>query len=179
MEDWKGPGTSGSNTNFETDPTSTPLAGMDTPEGTVTGVGAGSAGSAHRTGKKGKSGMSANEPAADTMDKAKQGANEAVDTVKEQLAAASDKASGAAGQASDKAAAGLHSAADMLRERGGQVAGPGAATVADRIDSAASAMEGVSGEQMVSGLESMVRRNPTQALLVAAGAGFLLARATR
>jgi len=161
MEDWKGTGTAGSNSNFGDSSASGPIAGGDPLASGSFGQGSTDAGHGG------------------TIDKAKHSATEAVGTVKEQLATAGQKATGAAGQATEKAAAGLHTAADKLRERGGDSQMPAAATVADRLDSAASAVESVSSDQMVEGLESLVRRNPTQALLVAAGAGFLLARATR
>jgi hypothetical protein len=117
------------------------------------------------------------QEAGHALDRAKQGAADAADIVKEQLAVAGDKASTAATLATERAATGLHSAADMLRERAPE---SGAApAVADRLDSAATAVQEMTGDQIVAGLEAMVRRNPIQTLLIAAAAGFLLARATR
>jgi hypothetical protein len=99
------------------------------------------------------------------------------------LAAAGGKATDAAEQAGEKAAGGLHKAAGLLRDKGGEMGGDGvgqkAAMVADRLDSAARSLESGSGDDIVAGLESMVRSRPTQAMLVAAGLGFLLAKATR
>jgi len=114
-----------------------------------------------------------------TAEKAKQGAAEAVDTVKEQLAGVGGKASTVAGQASEKAATGLESAAQLLREKGADIGGPGVTQIADKLETAAGSLHDVRGDQMVAGLESMVRRNPTQAMLVAAGLGFLVAKATK
>lgn len=152
----------GSSTNF----------GDSSASGRVSGMGANPAGG-FATGSDGEGG------AQGAVEKAKQGAAEAVDTVKEQLAGVGGKASTVAGQASEKAATGLESAAHLLREKGTDLGGPGVTQLADRLETAAGSLHDVRGDQVVAGLESMVRRNPTQAMLVAAGLGFLVAKATR
>lgn len=104
-----------------------------------------------------------------------QSATEAVDTVKEHLADAGSRASTIASQGIEGAATGLSKAAELLRGRGEAAGGVPTDVVADKLDSASRYLHS-GGGQLIGDLEAMVRRNPTQALLVAAGIGFLLSK---
>jgi ElaB/YqjD/DUF883 family membrane-anchored ribosome-binding protein len=109
-----------------------------------------------------------------------QSAGDAVDTVKEQLAGATSRASELAGKGVDSAASGLNKAADKLRDMNATENAPGmtgtaVAKAADTLDSASRYLQRDVGT-WVDDLQSIVRRHPTQSLLVAAGAGFLLSK---
>jgi ElaB/YqjD/DUF883 family membrane-anchored ribosome-binding protein len=109
-----------------------------------------------------------------------QSAGDAVDTVKEQLAGATSRASELAGKGVDSAASGLNKAADKLRdmnatENASGMAGTAVAKAADTLDSASRYLQRDAGT-WVDDLQSIVRQHPTQSLLVAAGAGFLLSK---
>jgi hypothetical protein len=108
-------------------------------------------------------------------------AGEAVDTVKEQLAGATSRASDLAGKGVDSAASGLNKAADKLRDMNAAESAPGragtaAAKAADTLDSASRYLQQADAGTWVDDVQAIVRQHPTQALLVAAGAGFLLSK---
>jgi ElaB/YqjD/DUF883 family membrane-anchored ribosome-binding protein len=120
-----------------------------------------------------------------TSDQASQGltqrAGEAVDTVKEQLAGATTRASDIASKGVDATASGLNKAADKLRDMnatdGAQgMAGVAANKAADTLDSASRYLQHADAGTWMDDLDSIVRQHPTQSLLVAAGAGFLLSK---
>lgn len=80
----------------------------------------------------------------------------------------------------NKTADGLHTAADKVRERGSEHGG----AVASAADTAANAMESAENylrdtntAEMMDQVEAYIRKNPTQSLLIAAGVGFVLAKA--
>ncbi len=57
---------------------------------------------------------------------------------------------------------------------------PSVATkAADRLDAAAQYLKDKDSQQLMADLEGLVRRKPTQTLLVAAGVGFLLSKVVR
>lgn len=103
---------------------------------------------------------------------------------------ATDKASDIANQASDKADAGMSKAAQGLdtlastiRDKS-QMMSDGsvhsiATTAASKLESGAEALRSTDTDQLMTELESMIRRKPVESLLVAAGVGFLLARSVR
>lgn len=139
----------------------------------------------------------------DTKDKAKDAADtamnkgqQAADTAKQKAGQASEKAHEAAGKAHEaagqaearadqgmhQAASGLDQAADTLREKGGQQGGSmgsAAAMTADKLDSASGYLRDKDTEQILNDVESLVRRKPTESLLVAAGVGFVLSKVFR
>lgn len=82
-----------------------------------------------------------------------------------------------ADQARESAAGALQSAADTLRDKGqgapGKV-GELASTAAQKLETTAEYMRNHDMNDMLSGLESSVRRNPGIALVAAAAFGFLL-----
>jgi ElaB/YqjD/DUF883 family membrane-anchored ribosome-binding protein len=111
-------------------------------------------------------------------------AGEAVDTVKEQLAGATGRATELAGKGVDTAASGLNKAADKLRDMNAAdnapgMAGTAAAKAADTLDSASRYLQRADAGTWADDLQSIVREHPTQSLLVAAGAGFLLSRLSK
>jgi ElaB/YqjD/DUF883 family membrane-anchored ribosome-binding protein len=95
-----------------------------------------------------------------------------------------DQATAAADQGIDKAATGLDKAADMIRERGEQLGGDSGAQssvtmVADKLDAASVYLRDKDSQQLMADLEALVRRKPTESLLVAAGVGFLFSKILR
>lgn len=103
--------------------------------------------------------------------------------VSEKAGQVGEQATAAVDQGIDKAASGLDMAAGMIRERGEQMGGSGvqssAVMVADKLDAASTYLRDKDSEQLMADLEALVRRKPTQSLLVAAGIGFLLSKMMR
>lgn len=111
-----------------------------------------------------------------------------IDKAKEAVSSMSGKATGIGSQATskadagiEKAAGGLDSIASTLRERGesmgeGQVASL-ATAAAERMSSGAEMLRGTDSDQLMTDLESLIRRRPMESLLVAAGIGYLISRA--
>lgn len=113
----------------------------------------------------------------EAMETAKQRTGEAVDRVREQAGAA-------AGTAKEKAHEGLHNAADAVRERaqdlpGGERTTQAAYRAAEKLDVAANYVRDHDMQEMMGDMEGFVRQYPTQSLVAAAIAGFLLGRAVR
>jgi len=130
----------------------------------------------------------AKEKATQAAGQAKEMASQATDTAKEKAGQVAEQASAKADQGIDKAAGGLDKAADMLREKtqgmegqggAGQTAMNLAGTAAGQLDKAARYLEGKDSAAIVADLEGYVRQKPSQALLIAAGVGFLLRRIVR
>lgn len=93
-----------------------------------------------------------------------------------------DMAHTRADQGMDKAASAMDKGAEMLRERGEQQGGTMAqvaGTAADAMESAGSYLHNTDTGEMMDQLEAYIRQNPTQSLLIAAGVGFVLAKAFR
>ncbi|MCC6313665.1 MAG: hypothetical protein IT337_06600 [Thermomicrobiales bacterium] len=108
----------------------------------------------------------------------------AADTVKERAATVGAKAEAAAGKGRDQAAEGLHHVADALRATSSKSGEPERVSstkraVASRLDDASQRLESTTAGDIGAGLDAMVRRHPQRSLLMAAGLGFLLARAVR
>lgn len=85
-----------------------------------------------------------------------------------------------ADQGVDKAADAMDKGAEMLRERGeqqGGTVGSVAGTAADAMETAGSYLHDTNTGEMMDQVEAYIRKNPTQSLLVAAGIGFVLAKA--
>ena len=116
------------------------------------------------------------------MDTAQQKGQEAKETAKHKIDQATGVAHERADQGIDRSAEGLDQAADMLRQqsqqRGGTV-GNVASTAADQLDGASSYLRQKDTDQLVDDLEALVRRKPTESLLVAAGIGFVLSKVFR
>lgn len=114
----------------------------------------------------------------DKADKAK----EALSTVSEKAGELTDQATSKADAGMEKAAGGLDSLADKVRKQGesmgdGQVATL-ATAAADRMQSGAEMIRSKDADQMMTDLEGLIRRRPVESLLVAAGIGYLISRAT-
>jgi len=116
------------------------------------------------------------------------------DQVREQadkvVSTATQKVSGIAGQASssadagiEKAAGGLDTLAGTIRDKsqslGNEQIGSLATAAAGRLESGAELLRGQNTDQLMSELEALVRRKPVESMLVAAGVGFVLAKALR
>lgn len=117
-------------------------------------------------------------------------ADQASEKASELGARATDKASELANQTSDKAdmgmskaAQGLDTLASTLREKSEMMSDGSvhsiAATAASKLESGAEALRSTDTDQLMTELESVIRRKPVESLLVAAGVGFLLARSVR
>jgi ElaB/YqjD/DUF883 family membrane-anchored ribosome-binding protein len=124
-------------------------------------------------------------------------ASEKKDQVMDKASGVMDQASGMMGQGKEKAGemAGMaqgkvdggmtkagetmDNAAQMLRDKGeqGGAMGTVADTAANAMESAGSFLQEANTGEMMDQLENYIRQNPTQALLIAAGVGFVLAKA--
>jgi hypothetical protein len=105
-----------------------------------------------------------------------------VETAKQKADQVVGQVSATADAGIDRAATGLDRAAEMLRERAGAQGGSmeSMATVAaDKLDAAAHYLQGKDSESVIADLEALVRRRPTESVLVALGIGFLLSKALR
>jgi len=115
--------------------------------------------------------------------------NEAADMAKEKGEDARQKAAemghmaqDRADQGMDRAAEGLGQAAEKLCEQGEQRGGAmatAATRTADTLDSASHYLRDKDTDQLMSDLESLVRRKPVESLLAAAGIGFVLSKLIR
>jgi ElaB/YqjD/DUF883 family membrane-anchored ribosome-binding protein len=106
-----------------------------------------------------------------------------VNTVTDKASEIVDQAKPTVDAGMDKAASGLQTAAETLRERGesmgqGQVASIATMT-ADKLESGAEMLRGTDSSALMIEMENMIRRKPVESLAVAAGVGFLLAKALR
>jgi len=105
-----------------------------------------------------------------------------VETAKQKADQVVGQVSATADAGIDRAASGLDRAAEMLRERAGGQGGSmeSVATVAaEKLDAAAHFLQNKDSETLIADLEALVRRRPTESLLVALGIGFLLSKAMR
>jgi|SRR5579872_1836442 len=112
----------------------------------------------------------------DAKDMVSDAAQRAKDRAAEFGRAAADKVE----QQRSKAAGALHGASSTIREkadRWASEAGQMAHSAADRLDSAADYVREHDTRQMMSDVMEVVKKHPAQSLLVAAGLGFLMARA--
>ncbi len=134
----------------------------------------------------GASGGSTADKAKEAVGQAQQKAGSAMETAKQKTDQVADQATTKVDAGIDKAAGGLDKLADTIRSRaegagesGGSPMVSRATMVADRLDATAQYLRGKDTDQLVTDLETLVRRKPTQSLLVAAGVGFLLSRTRR
>lgn len=114
--------------------------------------------------------------AGEMTDKAKGMADEGKHKASEVAGMAQERAD----QGMDKAADSMDKAAGMLRQRGdeqGGTVGSMAGTAADAMESASSYLHNTDTGQLMDQLETYIRKNPTQSLLIGAGVGFILAKA--
>lgn len=152
------------------------------------GASQGASGADQAKQQAGQTADQAKEKAGQVAGQAKEQASQVADTAKQKAGDVADQASAKADQGIDKAAGGLGQAADMLRDKtqgldtqggAGATAQNVAGTAATQLDKAARYLEGKGSDQIVGDLEALVRRKPTESLLVAAGIGLLLSRIVR
>jgi len=120
----------------------------------------------------------AKDMGAEVAGRAKETGAQLADSAKEagsQLAAGADTGM-------DRAASGLESAATQVRERAGEGDGMRAAAgtkVADGLEKASTYLRDHESREVWDDLETYIRDHPTQALIGAVAAGFVLARVMR
>lgn len=125
--------------------------------------------------------------AQDTLGKASEKKDEVMDKASGMMDEGKHKAGEMAGMAQEKVDTGMTKAgetmdhaAHMLRDKGEQQGGPVgtvAGTAANAMESAGSFLQESNPSEMMDQLEAYIRQNPTQSLLIAAGVGFVLAKA--
>lgn len=109
-------------------------------------------------------------------------ATNAMGRIKEQASDAADKAAGSIDSNRQPFADRLHAAAGTIRDRaaaGSEAVGNAAESAAERLDASATYIESRTARQMMHDLLGVIKKHPTQSLLVAGFLGFLVARALR
>lgn len=120
------------------------------------------------------------DKAADAKDKAADAANTAKDKASEMTHKATDKVDERRGQTAET----LDTTADQLRERGESLPGGERTTemasmAADKVEATSTYIRDHDVQDMLADLETFVRAHPTQSLVVAGVAGFLVGRMLR
>jgi ElaB/YqjD/DUF883 family membrane-anchored ribosome-binding protein len=118
----------------------------------------------------------------DQFSQASDAVNEKGQEARQKAGEMGSKAQHKADEGMEKAASGLGQAAEKLREQGQQRGGTMASTAtmtADKLDSASQYLRDKDTDQLMSDLESLVRRKPVESLLAAAGIGFVLSKIFR
>jgi ElaB/YqjD/DUF883 family membrane-anchored ribosome-binding protein len=116
------------------------------------------------------------------MDKAKEQIEPGMDKAKEQLEGGLDKAKEQADAGMDKAAEGLESTAERIKSIAGDGDGMPAQAgtkLAEGMESAATYLKEHSSDEIFKDLEVFVKEHPTQALVGAIFAGFMVGRMMR
>jgi ElaB/YqjD/DUF883 family membrane-anchored ribosome-binding protein len=113
-------------------------------------------------------------------DQARDKASEAMDTARSSMHQAEERVDEKRGTAADS----VDQAAQKLRERadsmpGGERTSQMANQAADRLESTATYVRDHDVSQMTSDLEGFVRKHPTESLIAAAAAGFLMGKMLR
>lgn len=131
------------------------------------------------TGDGGQSGDGAGGTVTNMMDKAKEQLEPTMDKAKEQLDGGVDKAKDQVDAGIDKAASGLESTAEKIKGMTGEGEGMPAQAgvkVAKGMETAAAYLKEHSSDEIFKDLEVFVKEHPTQALVGAIFAGFLVGR---
>jgi len=113
------------------------------------------------------------------MDKAKEQLEPTMDKAKEQLDGGVDKAKEQVDAGMDKAASGLEATAEKIKGMSGEGEGMPAQAgvkVAESMETAAAYLKEHSSDEIFKDLEVYVKEHPTQALVGAIFAGFLVGR---
>lgn len=121
----------------------------------------------------------ASEKSQEVLSSASDKGQEAVSTAKEKVSDISGQAQSKADDGMTKAGDGIGHAADTVRQHGEDSSGAmstAATTAADKLDSAGSYLREKGTDDLLKDLEDLIRRKPTESLLVAAGAGFVLSK---
>jgi ElaB/YqjD/DUF883 family membrane-anchored ribosome-binding protein len=124
-------------------------------------------------------GQQAMDQAADKGQQVMDQASQKGEQARQKLDEAAGMAQERADQGMGKAAEGLDQASEMLRQRGeqqGGAMGSVATKAADTMDSASGYLRDKDTNQLMDDLENLIRRKPTESLLVAAGIGFVLSK---
>src|SRR4051794_5268249 len=132
-------------------------------------------------GSFGSEGGSGSEPTK-LVDKAKEQLEPGIDKAKEQLEGGLDKAKEQADAGKDKAAEGLEATAERIKSMTGEGDGMPAQAgtkLAEGMETAASYLKEHSSDEMFKDLEVFVKEHPTQALVGAIFAGFMVGRMMR
>lgn len=88
----------------------------------------------------------------------------------------------------EKAADGIDKLVGVVRDKGNQfgqssgaagTVGSVATAAADKLEGASQYLQGTDAERIMDDLEALIRRKPVESLLVAAGVGFVFAKALR
>lgn len=108
-------------------------------------------------------------------------ADKVISTTTQKAGTLADQASSTMDTGIEKASGGLDTLAGTIRDKSQSLGGAQsmANTAADKLESGAQMLRGQNTEQLVSDLESLVRRKPVESMLVAAGVGFILSKALR
>jgi hypothetical protein len=117
-------------------------------------------------------------------DRASAAAASGLGDVKKQASELADKTTSKIDSARQPIADKLHGAAGAIRDQAQALAaGEGlvgvAKSAADKLESSATYLESHDTQQMIQDLVSIVKKHPTQSLLLAGAVGFLVARAFR
>src|SRR4051812_13779042 len=133
-------------------------------------------------GREDGGGSSSGQEPTKLMDKAKEQLEPGMDKAKEQLEGGLDKAKDQVDSGIDKAAEGLESTAERIKGMTGDGEGMPAQAgtkVAESMESAATYLKEHSSDEIFKDLEVFVKEHPTQALVGAVFAGFLVGRIMR
>lgn len=154
--------------------------GGSSASGSMSGSGASGSGSFGSSSSSG-SGSSGDDSGA--VDKVIGATAQKMGAISESMSGMTDQAASKADAGMEKAASGLDSLAGTIRDKsqsmgGGQMQSI-ATTAADKMESGAEMLRHTDSEQLISELEALVRRKPVESMLVAAGIGFLFAKAMR
>ena len=125
-----------------------------------------------------------------TIDRAKQAvgsareqARSAVNTAQQKAGETTEQATAKVDEGMERAAGGIEHLAGTLRHQGQATGGStmqsAATATADKLEAGAKLLHSKDTDQLVADLESLIRRRPVESLLVAAGLGFVLAKAMR
>jgi len=132
----------------------------------------------HKVGEEAKKGM---EKAKNIGDKVTDQVKGAASTVAQKTESAAGFLGDKAEQATEAVSSGMRSLGDTIREHtpdSGMLKTAGAA-VADTLESGGRYLEEHKLREIGDDVTNMIRRNPLPAVLIAAGLGFVLARAMR
>jgi ElaB/YqjD/DUF883 family membrane-anchored ribosome-binding protein len=114
----------------------------------------------------------------------KERAGQAADQAREKVGEAANTATHMVDERRGQASEVMDTAADQIRERGETLPGGErttemAAMAADKVESTSAYIRDHDVQDMMSDLETLVRQHPTQSLIAAAAAGFLVGRMLR
>jgi ElaB/YqjD/DUF883 family membrane-anchored ribosome-binding protein len=121
------------------------------------------------------------DQASDIAKRAKDSMSDTVKTVKEKTQEFGRAAANKIEENRVSAAGALHNAASSMHDNAAKLPnGPDMAnSAADKVDAVAGYLQGHDTKQMMADVETLVKKNPVPALLMAGAVGFLIGRALR